>query len=104
MQKLAILKEKKIWCLGINSKQSPQTIMTELFKALKQLGFEWKTISQYSLRCRSLNRERLVGIAFQLYKISEGNFLLDLKKLQGELFLFFDVCCNLYRLLSHLME
>jgi 5'-AMP-activated protein kinase catalytic alpha subunit len=49
----ASLKKAK-WHLGIRSQSKPQDIMNEVFKAMKELGMEWKYCnkSMYSLRAR----------------------------------------------------
>lgn len=43
---------RRPWYLGILSRKSPTTIMKEVFRALKQLNFEWKVISPYQIQAR----------------------------------------------------
>jgi len=88
---------KKMWYLGILSSESPQEVMQEVFRALKEIGFEWKVITPFQLRCRITLDEgkSFVKIALQLYKVKEKRYLLDVKKLEGETFPFFDQCAKI---------
>eukprot|EP01047_Picozoa_sp_COSAG01_P120235 COSAG01_NODE_48962_length_376_cov_1.014440_1_plen_101_part_01 len=41
------------WKLGkLASMANPGAIMHEIYRALAAVGFEWKTISAYNLKCR----------------------------------------------------
>ena len=42
------------WHLGIRSQSRPQDIMAEIFRKLKTLDFQWKLITDYLIRCRSV--------------------------------------------------
>eukprot|EP00026_Physarum_polycephalum_P004108 Phypoly_transcript_04125.p1 GENE.Phypoly_transcript_04125~~Phypoly_transcript_04125.p1 ORF type:complete len:523 (+),score=67.31 Phypoly_transcript_04125:600-2168(+) len=88
-------KEKKRWILGIPSLKNPIDIMTEVFRALVVCGFEWKVSGPYQLRCLSKVGTRGVKITLQLFKVTENRFLLDIKKIDAETFLFFDTCSRL---------
>jgi len=88
--------KRKMWYLGIVSTLPPLEIMKEVFRASKATGFEWKVIGPFMLRCRnSISAAKQVKIALQLYKVNEKRYLLDVKKLEGETFPFFDVCSKL---------
>ncbi len=55
-------------------------------------------VGPYQLRCRRkhpTNENKIVKIALQLYKVKEKRYLLDIKKLEGETFPFFDTCSKL---------
>jgi len=100
------------WHLGVQSSMSPADMMLEIFRALKALQFEWKIVAQYSLKCRPCPRQPLsiqdaatpamdssgmairckVKVGLQLYKIQEDSYLLDLRKVDGEVLPFMDVC------------
>ena len=58
---------------------------------------EWKIVAPFQLRCRCYHpsNSKVVKIALQLYKVKEKKYLLDIKKLEGETFPFFDVCSKL---------
>ena len=77
---------------------NPGAIMHEIYRALAAVGFDWKTISAYSLKCRyedpgalgeHLGAEepaaggvaggvlspRVLKVALQLYKLPDGQVL-----------------------------
>ncbi|CAF4528462.1 unnamed protein product, partial [Rotaria sp. Silwood2] len=80
----ASLKKAK-WHLGIRSQSKPQDIMNEVFKAMKELGMEWKYCnnSMYSLRTRRkvTNTNRYVKLGLQLYQVDHRSYLLDFRNL-----------------------
>jgi len=84
----------KKWFLGVLSGLTPTSIMNEVLRALKETGFEWKITGPYQLRCLTKigTRGTHVKVMIQLFKVSEQKFLLDVKKIEGETFPFFDVC------------
>jgi len=85
-------------------------MMLEIFRALRALQFEWKIVAQYSLKCRPCTRALVGGegmggqdmssfatrfkvkVGLQLYKIQEDSYLLDIRKVDGEILPFMDVC------------
>jgi len=85
-------------------------MMLEIFRALRALRFEWKIVAQYSLKCRPCTRPSAdapppssvgassmavrckVKVGLQLYKIQEDSYLLDIRKVDGEVLPFMDVC------------
>lgn len=116
------IRRKKIWYLGIISKLSPQEIMTEVFRSLKKLDFEWKVVQPFQIHARYkmnninyadeslfwqqnddyvLRQEKEVKISIQLFKIqkeeSEQAFLIDIKKIQGHPLVFIDQCSLLIK-------
>ncbi|CAF0833605.1 unnamed protein product [Didymodactylos carnosus] len=77
--------KKAKWHLGIRSQSKPQDIMNEVFKAMKELGMEWKysNNSMYSLRARRKvpNSDRYVKLGLQLYQVDHRSYLLDFRNL-----------------------
>jgi hypothetical protein len=56
---------------------------------------EWKIISPFNLRCKKqATRQHDVKFAIQLYKVKERKYLLDVKKLEGDTLVLFDVCAK----------
>jgi len=94
------------WHLGVQSSLAPADMMLEIFRALRALRFEWKIVAQYSLKCRPCTRPPLeqtldassmavrckVKVGLQLYKIQEDSYLLDIRKVDGDVLPFMDVC------------
>eukprot|EP01117_Protostelium_nocturnum_P012923 TRINITY_DN4783_c0_g3_i1.p1 TRINITY_DN4783_c0_g3~~TRINITY_DN4783_c0_g3_i1.p1 ORF type:complete len:520 (-),score=183.32 TRINITY_DN4783_c0_g3_i1:28-1587(-) len=89
--------KKKMWYLGLMTSVPPEEAMKEVFRALRVNNFEWKIVGPYQLRCRHSDPDSSgeVKIALQLYKVKEKRYLLDVKKLSGETFPFFDNCSKL---------
>lgn len=69
------------WHLGIRSQSHPQNIMQEIMRKLLTLGFKWKLINPYFLRCVHITSETgfEVKLDLQLYQIDQKNYLLDFK-------------------------
>jgi len=98
------------WHLGVQSSLAPADMMLEIFRALRALRFEWKIVAQYSLKCRPCTRPPVepsgsgtldassmavrckVKVGLQLYKIQEDAYLLDIRKVDGDVLPFMDVC------------
>merc|ERR1712139_14156 len=100
------------WHLGVQSSMAPADMMLEIFRALRALQFEWKIVAQYSLKCRPCTRPPVgasegghsmidpsgmavrckVKVGLNLYKIHEESYLLDIRKVDGEVLPFMDVC------------
>lgn len=75
---------KAKWHLGIRSSSRPMDIMSEVFRALKQLDFEWKVVNPFHLRVRRKvpsTADRYVKLILQLYQVDAKSFLLDFKSL-----------------------
>jgi len=89
------LPKGKRWTLGFPSLQNPVAIMQEVFRALVVCGFEWKVSGPYQLRCLAKVHGVSAKIVLQLFKVTESRYLLDIKKIDAETFLFFDVCSRL---------
>lgn len=51
-QQAALNARRRRWYLGIQSKKEPSHVMNEVFRALRDAGFEWKTLGPYRVRCR----------------------------------------------------
>jgi len=98
------------WHLGVQSSLSPADMMLEIFRTLRALRFEWKIVAQYSLKCRPCTRPPTeppaagtldassmavrckVKVGLQLYKIQEESYLLDIRKVDGDVLPFMDIC------------
>jgi len=79
------------WYLGAISQLPPHEIMGEIYRALKKVGFEWKLTGPFQLRCR-IDNNKPVKLVLQLFRVAENRYLLDIKKIEGEIFIFFDIC------------
>eukprot|EP00741_Cyanophora_paradoxa_P023685 tig00021612_g22879.t1 len=51
------------WVLGIQSREPPARVMADLYRALKALNFEWKTISPYQVKARRIDPSAAVAAA-----------------------------------------
>ncbi|KAM4640659.1 5'-AMP-activated protein kinase catalytic subunit alpha-2 isoform 2-T2 [Discoglossus pictus] len=81
---LAVKKAK--WHLGIRSQSKPYDIMAEVYRAMKQLDFEWKAVNPYHLRVRRKNpvTGNYVKMSLQLYQVDNRSYLLDFKSIDDE--------------------
>lgn len=75
--------KKAKWHLGIRSQSKPRDIMYEVFKAMRKLQFEWKTITPYHVRVRRTNpvSGHINKINLQLYQVDYKSYLLDFSSL-----------------------
>eukprot|EP01111_Echinosteliopsis_oligospora_P017158 TRINITY_DN7345_c0_g1_i4.p1 TRINITY_DN7345_c0_g1~~TRINITY_DN7345_c0_g1_i4.p1 ORF type:complete len:242 (-),score=67.22 TRINITY_DN7345_c0_g1_i4:156-881(-) len=94
-----IMDHTKTWNLGVTSSLSPSSILQEMFRALQVCGFEWKVTGPYQLRCitRVGPRNSTVKLTLQLFKMQDNKYLLDIKKMEAQTFLYFDACSKLLR-------
>lgn len=75
-------KARSKWHFGIRSRCPPWEVMVEIFKSLKSVGFEWKIIDPYHLRCRyQYISGVIVKVDLQLYKLDINSYLVDFKSL-----------------------
>lgn len=83
--KKAILVKKAKWHLGIRSQSKPVDIMHEVFRAMKTLGYEWKSVNNFHIRARKKNpaNAKFIKISLQLYQVDLKNYLLDFKSLDS---------------------
>ena len=74
------------WHLGIRSQSKPSDIMSEVFRAMKALDFEWKTVTPFHVRCRKKNpvTHRINKMSLQLYQVDYKSYLLDFKSVSSE--------------------
>eukprot|EP01096_Ripella_sp_DP13-Kostka_P000601 TRINITY_DN1064_c4_g1_i1.p1 TRINITY_DN1064_c4_g1~~TRINITY_DN1064_c4_g1_i1.p1 ORF type:complete len:571 (+),score=159.28 TRINITY_DN1064_c4_g1_i1:105-1817(+) len=84
--------KKQQWRLGITSARTPRQIMDSLAQILRSHDLEWKVIGPYQLRCKTVNAVKAVRIGVQLFKVQQNCYLLDMKKLDGEICPFFEIC------------
>jgi len=76
------------WHLGIRSQSKPHDIMSEVYRAMKALDFEWKIINPYHVQVRRKNpgNAKFVKMSLQLYQVDYKSYLLDFKSLvEGEM-------------------
>merc|ERR1719237_455111 len=61
------------WHLGIRSQSKPHDIMSEVYRAMKTLDFEWKVINPYHVQVRRKNpaNAKYVKMSLQLYQVME---------------------------------
>jgi 5'-AMP-activated protein kinase catalytic alpha subunit len=100
--------------------------MSEVFRALRKLKFDWKTLSPYNVQGRwsyddttgsstgSIVHEDVDGemnsvvesnffilkIGLRLYKVQESIYLLDFQKISGDNFYFLQQCAKIIILLQ----
>ncbi|XP_066964115.1 5'-AMP-activated protein kinase catalytic subunit alpha-2 isoform X1 [Macrobrachium rosenbergii] len=74
------------WHLGIRSQSKPLDIMSEVYKAMKVLGFEWKVVNPFHVRVRRKNpvTSNYVHMALQLYQVDYKSHLLDFKIISND--------------------
>ncbi|XP_070688709.1 5'-AMP-activated protein kinase catalytic subunit alpha-2 [Pempheris klunzingeri] len=82
---LAVKKSK--WHLGIRSQSRPYDIMAEVYRAMRQLSFDWKVVNPYHLRVRRKNpvTGNLVKMSLQLYQVDNRSYLLDFKSIDDDI-------------------
>ncbi|CAH1773361.1 unnamed protein product [Owenia fusiformis] len=82
-KKRAVPIKKAKWHLGIRSQSRPQDIMHEVFRAMKQLDYEWKVVNPFHIRVRRANpvTGKHVKMSLQLYQVDQKSYLLDFKSL-----------------------
>ncbi|XP_030626845.1 5'-AMP-activated protein kinase catalytic subunit alpha-2 [Chanos chanos] len=81
---LAVKKAK--WHLGIRSQSKPYDIMAEVYRAMKQLDYDWKVVNPYHLRVRRKNpiTGNFVKMSLQLYQVDNRSYLLDFKSIDDD--------------------
>ncbi|XP_078574562.1 5'-AMP-activated protein kinase catalytic subunit alpha-2-like isoform X11 [Branchiostoma floridae x Branchiostoma japonicum] len=77
--------KKAKWHLGIRSQSKPHDIMSEVYRAMKQLNYEWKMVNPFHLRVRRKNpvTQRYAKMSLQLYQVDQKSYLLDFKSLSN---------------------
>ncbi|RHZ87761.1 hypothetical protein Glove_30g30 [Diversispora epigaea] len=79
-------KSRSKWHFGIRSHNPPLEVMLEIYRALKNIRMEWKTIDPFHVRCRYIYDSGLqVKIDLQLYRLNVNNYLVDFKNVGYEL-------------------
>uniref|UniRef100_A0A914WZX7 non-specific serine/threonine protein kinase n=1 Tax=Plectus sambesii TaxID=2011161 RepID=A0A914WZX7_9BILA len=76
------------WHLGIRSQSRPEDIMYEVFRAMKTLDFEWKSLNPYHVIVRKKTGAETATeqpkMSLQLYQVDQRSYLLDFKSLVDE--------------------
>ncbi|RLN37116.1 hypothetical protein BBJ28_00012275 [Nothophytophthora sp. Chile5] len=109
--------KRRRWYLGIQSKKEPAHVMSEVYKALFVLHFEWKVVAPYRVKCRwqpqdresssnnasmepesaKLQEQQLqrIQVGLQLYKVQQHIYLLDFQRLDGNAFTYMNLCARI---------
>ena len=121
---------RRRWYLGIQSKKEPAHVMTEVYKALQQLGCEWRILDSYRIKCRwrvatdaraqhkGFTHNPLgaaagvagggapiwIKISLTLYKVQASIYLLDFQKTDGNPFDFMTLCARIITELKALSQ
>ncbi|KAI8989339.1 kinase-like domain-containing protein [Pilobolus umbonatus] len=74
-------KSRSKWHFGIRSKCPAWEVMLEIYRSLKNVGMEWKTVDPYHIRCRYTYPTigLIVKFDLQLYKLESNSYLVDFK-------------------------
>eukprot|EP00054_Salpingoeca_dolichothecata_P015374 m.88562 g.88562 ORF g.88562 m.88562 type:complete len:479 (+) comp21462_c0_seq4:232-1668(+) len=75
--------KKSRWHLGMRSQNRPDEVMSEVYRAMAQLNFQWKVITPYHARCRCWNQVSgtMLKMSLQLFRADDRNYLLDFRNL-----------------------
>jgi len=100
------------WVFGFRCAISAIKLVIHLFESLRSLNMEWKFLSEFEIRVRSVGFEdqkagedapRNVGkgvkFDIKIYKFNES-FILDIKKVDGMEMVYLDTCASLYKKLN----
>jgi 5'-AMP-activated protein kinase catalytic alpha subunit len=105
--------KRRRWYLGIQSKKEPAHVMSEVYKALFVLHFEWKVVAPYRIKCRwqakgfssgdamsgkmspQLLAQSQIKVGLQLYKVQQHIYLLDFQRLEGNAFIYMNLCARI---------
>ncbi|RWS08738.1 serine/threonine protein kinase-like protein [Dinothrombium tinctorium] len=73
------------WHLGIRSQSKASDIMNEVYRAMKALDFQWKTVNAFHIRVQRQNpvTKKFVKMSLQLYQVDQKSYLLDFKSLSS---------------------
>ena len=73
-------KSRTKWHFGIRSRSAPGDIMLEIYRALKNVGMEWRTLDPYRTRAVYISKMGAeIRLELQLYSVEQDNYLLDFK-------------------------
>lgn len=118
--------KRRRWYLGIQSKKEPAHVMSEVYKALLVLHFEWQVVAPYRIKCRwqpkgfslgeahmsrqlsdgsnnpdaaarlqQMQAQSRIKIGLQLYKVQQHIYLLDFQRIDGNAFLYMNLCARI---------
>ncbi|XP_028666595.1 5'-AMP-activated protein kinase catalytic subunit alpha-2 [Erpetoichthys calabaricus] len=78
--------KKAKWHLGIRSQSKPFDIMAEVYKAMKELNYDWKVVNPFHLRVRRKNpvTGSYVKMSLQLYQVANRSYLLDFRSIDED--------------------
>jgi hypothetical protein len=102
--------QRRLFSLGLLSKQECQIVMSEVYRALKMMGVRWMVLNAYKVKIRfefgdeSVNdksppksRTKVVRIGLQMYKLNEHEHMLDIQKLSGDILHFLEFCSSFFQ-------
>eukprot|EP00003_Mantamonas_plastica_P000763 TRINITY_DN1058_c0_g1_i8.p1 TRINITY_DN1058_c0_g1~~TRINITY_DN1058_c0_g1_i8.p1 ORF type:complete len:483 (+),score=152.08 TRINITY_DN1058_c0_g1_i8:570-2018(+) len=93
-----VVYQRRRWHLGMNSNNSLDSIMDEVFRTLKLMEFEWKVQHAYTIRCRGKNDTKGLKMVMRLYKVDEYRVVLDIMRVKGQCLVFFHFCSVFFSL------
>jgi 5'-AMP-activated protein kinase catalytic alpha subunit len=71
-QKASSSSRRRKWYLGIQSKKEAAHVMAEVYRALMQLGCDWRRLSSYKINCRWFpNRETIKSSGEQVMSVGQ---------------------------------
>jgi len=92
------------WQLGLEAAMEGSALMTEVLRALNDLGYEWYNITPWRVRAQPAMRSESqlkIVITVQIYKTGTGRYLIDVLLTQGPSLVALHAA---FRLLRHLGE
>ena len=101
------------WLIGLQTSSHPQKMMQHVLESLKLIQMEWFFNSPYCIVTRKVStagkRDRdNLKIQIQLYASSanynSSNFILDIQRIDGQSFLFLDLCAKLMGAIKYLPQ
>lgn len=84
-RRMATPVKRSKWHLGIRSQSRPHDIMSEVYRAMKTLNYEWKVINAFHVHVRRSNpvTGSYSKMSLQLYQVDNKSYLLDFKSLSN---------------------
>lgn len=96
-------KRRPKWHMGVRTKKSPRETMDEIYRAVLGLGGLVKVVSTYQVRCQipldhiSNKTGHAIKMALSVYRYDDRRCLVSMKRIEGDMLSFFDVCAVLLK-------
>lgn len=95
----------RVWAAGVKVRamSTPADAMMEVYSALQDLHWRWKTPGNQSFQIRALVQDDKqpnatpVRLCLQLFKSPTGGYQLDIHRLDGDIIAYFVACSDLMR-------